>query len=145
MSDAFLPFPPTPDRDSRPWWDALAAGEFRLQRCSACGALRWPAREICNRCRSFDARWETLDGAGTVASWVRTHQAFAPALREAVPYTVVQVRLDAQDDLLLIGGWLGAREPVSGEAVALEIVPGKDGFHLPCWRPAGPDAEQARA
>lgn len=135
MSRAFLPFPPTPDRDSQPWWDALAAGELRLQRCSACGALRWPARAICNRCRSFEAAWEKQDGAGTVASWVRTHQAFSPALREAVPYVVVQVRLDAQEDLLLIGGWLAEREPVSGEAVALEIVEGADGYALPCWRP----------
>ena len=138
MSDpsVFLPFPPTPDRDAQPWWDALAEGAFRLQRCDDCGALRWPARAICNRCRSFAHAWEDQDGAGTVASWIRTHQAFAPALEEAVPYRVVQVRLDAQDDLLLIGGWLADREPVFGEPVTLEIVEGADGFHLPCWRPS---------
>lgn len=145
MSRVFLPFPPTPDRDSQPWWDALASGEFRLQRCGACGTLRWPARAICNRCRSFESAWEPLDGAGTVASWIRTHQAFTAALREAVPYVVVQIRLDAQEDLLLIGGWLSDREPVSGEAVALEIVPGANGFSLPCWRPAEPSPKRSPA
>jgi uncharacterized OB-fold protein len=145
VSRVFLPFAPTPDRDSKPWWDALAAGEFRLQRCQACGAYRWPARAICNRCRSFEAAWETLDGAGTVASWIRTHQAFAPPLREAVPYVVVQIRLDVQEDVLLIGGWLAERDPVSGEPVALEIVAGPDGSHLPCWRPTRPSAESGTA
>ncbi len=134
MSEVFLPWAPTPDRDSQPWWDALAAGEFQLQRCSDCAALRWPARAICNRCRSFECEWERQDGAGTVASWVRTHQAFAPALREVVPYRVVQVRLYVQDDLLLVGGWISDREPVFEEAVALEIVEGADGFRVPCWR-----------
>lgn len=137
-TNAFLPFPPTPDRDSRPWWDGLAAGEFRLQRCADCAALRWPARAICNRCRSFESVWEVDDGAGRVASWVRTHQAFAPALRDAVPYTVVQVELDAQEDLQPFGAWLAEREPVAGEAVVLEIVEGADGYHFPCWRPARP-------
>jgi len=138
MSDVFLPWAPTPDRDSQPWWDALATGEFRLQRCSACSALRWPARAICNRCRSFEAEWQRQDGAGTVASWVRTHQPFAPALLEVVPYRVVQVRLDVQDDLLLIGGWGSDREPVFGEAVELEIVAGAEGFCVPCWGPVRP-------
>jgi hypothetical protein len=139
MSDtpaAFLPFAPTPDRDSRPYWDALAQGRFELQRCQACRALRWPAREICNRCRSFENSWEEHDGQGCVASWVRTHQAFAPALRDAVPYTVVQVRLDAQDDLLLIGGWLAARTPRFEEPVSMQLLAGSDGHHLPCWGPA---------
>jgi len=135
MIEAFLPWAPTPDRDSAPWWDGLADGELRLQRCEACATLRWPARALCNRCRSFEHVWEVQDGAATVWSWIRTHQVFAPALREAVPYRVVQVRLDAQDDLLLIGGWLAEREPKAKEAVRLEIVEGADGFHLPCWRP----------
>ena len=132
----FLPFAPTPDRDSKPYWDGLREDAFRLQRCTACAALRWPAREICNRCRSFGNEWTDQDGSGEVESWIRTHQAFAPALRDAVPYRVVQIKLDVQEDLLLIGAWLVSREPIRGEPVALEIIESKTGDCLPCWKPA---------
>jgi len=131
----FLPFTPSPDRDSEPYWAALAQGEFKLQQCRECAAWRWPARAICNRCHSFESDWRANAGRGRVESWVRTHQAFAKALKAAVPYRVVQIRLDVQADLLLIGSWLSPREPIYQEAVTLEIVQGLDGFHLPCWKP----------
>lgn len=128
--------PPYPDRDSAPYWAALAEeGELRLQVCTGCGAWRWPPRALCNRCFGFDAEWRAVSGGATVVSWAVTHQVFAPAWREDVPYTTVQVRLAEQDDVLLIGGWLGDRAPRAGEAVRLEVVPGPDGFALPCWRP----------
>jgi len=134
-SRVFLPFAPMPDRDSQPYWDALAQGEFRLQRCTDCKTLRWPARALCNRCRSFEHAWEEVDATAQIASWVRTHQVFAPALREAVPYRVVQVTLEVQNDLLLIGGWLSSRSPHAGERVEMEIVQGVEGYHFPCWKP----------
>ncbi len=131
----FLPFAPIPDHDSQPYWDALAQGEFRLQRCNGCEALRWPARALCNRCRSFEHTWEEIEATARIMSWIRTHQVFAPALREAVPYRVVQVVLEAQEDLLLIGGWLSSREPRAGERVEMEIIEGIAGYHFPCWKP----------
>lgn len=133
---SLLPFPsfaPYPDRDSEPYWAALAEGDFRLQACQPCGALRWPPRAICNRCSSFEADWRSVPQRGSIVSWTRTHQAFAPNCKDAVPYYVVQVALDAQPDLLLIGGWLEDREPVSDEHVAMTILEAEGGFHLPCW------------
>ena len=132
----FLPYSPVPDRDSQPYWDGLARGELRLQRCTGCQALRWPARAICNRCRGFEHAWESCDGAARLVSWIRTHQVFAPALRDAVPYVVVQVALDAQPDLLLIGGWSSSQPPSVGESLEMEIREGAEGDRLPCWRPA---------
>lgn len=133
-----LPFPsfaPHPDRDSEPYWAALAEGAFRLQRCSGCQALRWPPRELCNRCHSFEHRWQDVAGRGRIVSWIRTHQVFAPDCRDKVPYFVVQVALDEQDDVLLIGGWLAERAPVGSEPVQMEIVEAEGGLRLPCWRP----------
>jgi uncharacterized OB-fold protein len=100
---------PHPDRDSQPFWAGLCAGELRVQRCRGCGALRWPPRAVCDRCRGFDSEWIALSGRGRVVSWVRTHQVFAPAWRDDVPYDVVQVALDEQEDLQLIGRLEGAR------------------------------------
>ena len=110
MSEAAPSKPlPHPDRDSQPFWAGLREGELRVQRCRGCGALRWPPRAVCNRCRGFDSEWTALSGRGRVVSWVRTHQVFAPAWRGDVPYDVVQVALDEQEDLQLIGRLEGAR------------------------------------
>jgi len=111
MSDADgLPLPHA-DRDSGPFWQALREGELRLPQCLACESLRFPPRAVCNRCASFDTKWVALSGRGTIASWVRTHQVFAPGYRDKVPYWNVQVTLVEQADIQLIGGWAGTVEP----------------------------------
>jgi uncharacterized protein len=99
---------PVADRDSTPWWTALAGHELRLQVCQACGTLRWPARAMCNRCGSLDWSWTAASGRATVASWIVNHHAFSDAF--AVPYVVVIARLDDQDDILVPGGYGGAAD-----------------------------------
>jgi uncharacterized protein len=114
---------PSVDRDSLPWWEALARHEFVLQRCTGCRAWRWPARAICNRCASFDWEWEPASGYGTIASWVVTHHAFLPGFE--APYAVVTVRLDEQDEILMIGGLVdppGVPRLQVGAPVAAEFV-----------------------
>ena len=94
---------PQRDRDSQPWWEALARHELSLQRCDACGAWRWPPRALCNRCGSFEASWRATGGRGTVASWIVSHHPFSNAF--STPYAVVTIRLDEQSDLLLPGAF----------------------------------------
>ena len=127
---------PQPDLDSQPFWDGLTARELRLQRCRGCGRLRWPARAICNRCASFEADWIACPEASTVQSWIRTHQVFAPAFRDRVPYVVVQVALDAQPDIRLIGGWQSPRDPIVGEPVRPRYVRRDTGASVLDWAPA---------
>jgi hypothetical protein len=111
---------PTVDRDSLPWWEALARHEFILQRCDACQTWRWPARAICNRCASFDWHWHPASGAATVASWVVTHHAFLPGFE--APYAVLTVRLAEQEDLMLIGSFAGsADDPALQIGAAVEV------------------------
>ena len=140
MSDSPSRPLPHPDRDSAPFWQALREGELRLQRCANCGALRFPPRAVCNRCASFETEWVPLSGRGTVASWVRTHQVFAPAYREAVPYWNVQVTLDEQDDVQWIGGWRGDAEPRFGQPVRARLVALDDEHTIVDWEPA-PEGE----
>ena len=127
---------PVRDRDSEPFWRGLHEGELRLQRCRGCSALRWPPRAVCNRCHGFDFEWVAASGRGRVVSWVRTHRAFAPAWRDEVPYDVVLVALDEQQDLQLIGRLDGAR-PREGLAVQARFVPVDEGVTLLHWEPAG--------
>lgn len=123
---------PVPDRDSAPWWEAVARGELLLQRCGACGVPRFPARALCNRCRSRETAWTPARGTGRVYSWIVNHQRFMPDL--PVPYAVVCVRLDEGEDILMYGNLL--------EADPAELAPGlpvravlKDG--LVQWAPSG--------
>ena len=109
---------PRPDRDSKPYWDALAAGELRIQRCTACGTLRWPARAICNKCRSFDHDWALMSGRGTIKSWIRPHQRFHPAFTDDLPYVTLLVELAEQADIQIIGAFADRDdEPATGRAV----------------------------
>ena len=124
---------PIPDRDSAPYWDGIAAGELRLQRCADCGAWRWPARAICNRCRSFAAEWVKASGLGTVVSWIRTHQPFIRSFADDAPYATVEVRLDEQADIRLIGRLAEpAMAPEIGRRVRAEFT--RDPA-LVVWRP----------
>lgn len=135
------PIEPQTDRDSAPYWQALSEGRFELQRCTECAALRWPPRAVCNRCRSFESQWESPPATGRILSWTRTEQVFAEACREIVPYYVVQVALDAQPDILMIGGWLAERTPRSGESVEMDLVrpDPETSTRLPFWKPAETD------
>jgi uncharacterized OB-fold protein len=124
---------PQPDRDSAPYWEGIAAGELRLQRCMDCGAWRWPARAICNRCRSFAAEWVEASGLGTIVSWIRTHQLFIRSFADEVPYVTVEVRLDEQADIRLIGRLAEPSiKPEIGMRVRAEFT--KDPA-LVLWRP----------
>jgi uncharacterized protein len=94
---------PVPDRDSGPYWAALAGGRLELQHCRDCGHWTWPPRPICSGCHGEDMAWEPVAGTGEVHSWIVTHQVYAPAFVDLVPYTIVLVRLDEQDDIMIPG------------------------------------------
>ena len=58
-----------------------------------------------------------MRGTGEVHSWVRPHRAFFPSLKELVPFTIVLVRLDEQDDILIPGRLLSEGEVHQGMRV----------------------------
>jgi uncharacterized protein len=120
---------PVPDRDTAPYWAALADGRFLLQRCDDCGHWTWPTRPICSGCHGEQLAWTEPSGTGEVYSWVVTHQAYGPGLAGRVPYIVALVRVDEQDDILIPGRYLsdevdihqGLRVQAATERVADDI------------------------
>jgi uncharacterized OB-fold protein len=130
---------PHADRDSTPWWEALARHELRFQRCTRCRAWRFPPRAICNRCGSFEHDWEPVSGRATVASWIVNHHAFSADFTP--PYAVVTVRLDEQDDVLVIGSFAGDLHQLhTGSTVTATFDDVADGVTLLSWSPADADA-----
>ena len=94
---------PTPDRDSAPYWAALANGRLEIQQCDECGHWTWPPRPICSHCQSERLTWRAVAGTGEVHSWVVVHRSTFPGLAPLVPYTLLLVRLDEQGDILIPG------------------------------------------
>jgi uncharacterized OB-fold protein len=113
---------PEADRDSAPWWEAVRRHELTVQRCGGCGTLRFPARAVCNRCRSREWEWMPVRGTGRVYSWIVNHQPFMPAMKDEVPFAVLLVRLDDGDDLLMYGNLVDASADALEPGLPVEAV-----------------------
>jgi uncharacterized OB-fold protein len=82
------------DKLARHYRDGCAAGELRLQRCSACRARQFFARPFCVACGAGDVAWEVARGTGTVYAVTRVERAPSDEFRALAPYTIVLVDLD---------------------------------------------------
>jgi hypothetical protein len=91
------------DEDSEPFWTGLNNEEIRVQRCAQCSHLRWPARSHCNRCWSEEAEWIMLSGRGRIHSWAVNHHVVLPSLADLVPFVILHVSMEEQDDLIMPG------------------------------------------
>ncbi len=85
---------PQPSEEAVPFWEALRAGELRLQKCAQCGEVSHPPRTMCAACRSFDFEWIAASGRGQVYSYIVTRQPIHPALVDYTPFATVQIELD---------------------------------------------------
>jgi uncharacterized protein len=84
---------PTIDDVNRPFWDGCREGVLRLQRCNACGELRYPISPVCPTCLSVDYGWDELSGRGEVYSFGVFRHAYNDAWRDRVPYNVALIKL----------------------------------------------------
>ncbi len=84
---------PVPDGDSRPFWEGVAGGELRIQRCDDCAHAVFYPRSLCPHCASERLSWERASGRGAIYSYTVVHQAHGPFADQA-PYVVALVQLD---------------------------------------------------
>ena len=127
---------PTVTADLQPFFEAAKRRELVVQRCRGCGALRFPAREICSQCLSRQVEWVRVSGRGEVFSYNVMHQVYHPGFATEVPYAVVVVKLDEGAKMIssLVGVApqdirIGMRVEVVFEDVSDEVT-------LPKFRPA---------
>ena len=83
---------PAPNPVSAPYWEGLAAGELRLQRCTACGVAQFYPRALCSSCAG-DVEWFTASGEGEVHTFsvVQTHP--VEPFASLVPFVLAIVEL----------------------------------------------------
>ncbi|NWG53022.1 MAG: OB-fold domain-containing protein [Hydrogenophilaceae bacterium] len=89
------------------YWRALNQGEFKIQRCAKCRIWLWGATWRCSACGAWDIAWEAVKPEGVVYSWIRTHQAFAPEVKDVLPYVSLLVALPHAGDKKVMGMLVG--------------------------------------
>ncbi len=128
---------PVPDAQSAGYWDAAARGELALPRCSVCHQYSLPPRDVCPWCRSTDPRYVTqpVAGGGVVRSWTIVRDSFLPGFADDVPYVLVDVELDVQPGLRMIGRLVdGPDAPlVLGDRVTVTFDRLTDEFAVPAF------------
>ena len=84
------------DKENLEYFKHCAAHDFHLQRCTACGLIRYPPTTGCPWCASPKSEWVKVEGKGTVHSYTEVHHAIQPAFKAHTPYLVLLVDLDTQ-------------------------------------------------
>jgi uncharacterized OB-fold protein len=106
--------------DNRGFWEGCALGELRVQRCSACGHLRYPPAPWCPVCLDEGSEWVALSGRGEILSRLIFHQNYHPAWADRLPYNVVLVQLDEGPCLISNVSPLSSQDFAVGDTV--EVV-----------------------
>lgn len=125
-------------RDSRFFWDGTAIGELRVQKCNACGVLRFPPGPACPDCGALDRGHVVAAGTGTVFSYV-VHR-HPPVPGKELPIVIALIDLD--EGVRMVGEVVDAVSD-SGDAeieIGMRLQVGwnrvDDELTLPVWRRA---------
>src|SRR5690349_8912804 len=84
---------PVADADSADFWEGLAAGEIRLQRCRACGAVRFPPLPGCPACGGDATETVVSSGRGRVYAWITVRRPVGTITADELPCTIATVEL----------------------------------------------------
>ncbi|MBN9486848.1 MAG: OB-fold domain-containing protein [Alphaproteobacteria bacterium] len=84
------------DVENLAYFKHCAAHDFHLQRCAACGLVRYPPTTACPWCASPKSEWVPVEGRGAVHSYTEVHHAIQPAFKNHTPYLILLVDLDTQ-------------------------------------------------
>ena len=119
--------------DTAFFWAGTAAGELRIQRCAACGALRHPPGPMCPACGApGDGGYVVAAGTGEVFSYVVHHHPPVPGKR--LPLVVALVQLP--EGVRMVGEMPGVAPDQMriGLPVRATFVRVDDDLTLPAWR-----------
>lgn len=118
------------------FWEYCAKGELRLQRCSDCQHITWPATEVCEACGSQLLTWEKMSGRGQLVSWCTFERDYYGGMLP-MPWDTILVELE--EDALFISNPDGFANDSAkpGMKVQLDFVDCEDkngAFKLPVFR-----------
>jgi uncharacterized OB-fold protein len=128
------PMLPLVTPDTAFFWEGTAAGELRIQRCAACGALRHPPGPMCPACgEASDGGYVVAAGTGEVFSYVVHHHPPVPGKR--LPMVVALVQLP--EGVRILGEMPGVRPDQVRIGLPVRVTFTRAGdMSLAAWRPA---------
>lgn len=130
------PLPVTDDRDTGGFWEAASAGRLAIKGCADCGATLHLPKDFCHRCQSWNTAWRPASLTATLHTWTVVRHQIHPAF--PVPYTLVVVDLDDEQDVRLMGYLAGEPTLEAGQAMRARFEQLGD-VVLPEWEPVDVD------
>ncbi len=127
---------PAPEGLNAEWYEFVAGGELRFQRCDDCGKWRHPPRVLCAACGSDHWTWTASTGKGAIYSWTVTHRPLHPMFAEVVPYAVVVVEMEEGVRIICSVREIANEDLSLDLPVSIGIAPVSDTVGLPYALPA---------
>jgi uncharacterized protein len=115
--------------ETKPVFEAAAAGKLIVPKCNSCGRSHWYPRAICPHCFSQDLSWPQASGKGTVYS-------FSVMKRAEVPYAIAYVTLEEGPTMMTNIVDCDLDSIKVGQKVRLKFVPSENGPPMPMFAPA---------
>jgi uncharacterized OB-fold protein len=133
-----LPPLPQPDPVTQFFWDGVAAGELRIQRCQTCGHYIHYPKVLCRYCQSDKLEGERVSGRATLYTWTVAVQPFHPFYVDRIPYLVATVELVEEPGLMFLTQLVDCTEDDLHIGMPLEVtfVELHPELTLPFFRPA---------
>jgi len=124
---------PAQTQDNAFFWEAVAAGELRIQRCTKCQTLRHPPGPMCPHCHTMEWDTQRMSGRGHVFSFVVAHHPPIPPFE--YPNLIVLVELEEGPRLVsnLVG--VDPAEAEIGMQVEVVFTQVDPELVLPLFRP----------
>ncbi|MEU6738021.1 bifunctional MaoC family dehydratase N-terminal/OB-fold nucleic acid binding domain-containing protein [Streptosporangium sandarakinum] len=133
--DTRQPYPlgPAVNDDTAFFWEGVARGELRIQRCADCGELRHPPGPVCPSCRSAGRTYVVASGEGEVYSYVVHHNPPVPGWE--TPFAVAVVQLP--EGVRIVGAIVDCAPAEVGIGMPLRVTYRQkdDNLILPLWVP----------
>jgi len=133
---------PVPDALTAPYWEAASQHVLTAAQCSQCSAFAHPPDDVCRSCGTLDPgfAYVPVRGRGVIRSWTVVRRPLVPGFDDVAPFTLVDVELDEDPGLRVVGRLLrsgdGAPAPI-GAAVAVAFEDIAPGVAIPAFTLAG--------
>jgi uncharacterized OB-fold protein len=115
MTESLYFPPPVLGLYDTPMWASIQSANMKLQKCSDCGAFRYPPGPCCHECVSERYEWTPISGHGKILSWVVFHRTYFSGY--PAPYNVIAVQL--QEGPIMISNLIDP--PASGSWIELDV------------------------
>jgi acetyl-CoA acetyltransferase/uncharacterized OB-fold protein len=119
-----------------PFWTGGAAGQLRINACSACRRLLHPSTTVCPDCDAGTVSDVAVSGAATIVTHTVNHQRWPVGDREP-PYVIAIVAIAEDPRVRLTTAIVGMapQDVVSGMRVQAQFEPFGDDAWLPVFSP----------